>query len=113
NTTANIVEDGLQDVDVHRIETTTKVPSRCGIRNPSGAQGVQEDLVVATQFHVLQTGSLTQGVVGEIEHVIGFVKGSMKLQQFQMPVDGVDEAELASQGMQSTDAAVCHAPSAA
>jgi hypothetical protein len=45
--------------------------------------------------------------------VIGFVKGEMKLQQFQVPVDGVDEPKLASHHMHSADAAVGEAARAA
>ena len=47
-----------------------------GIRR---ALGIEKHFVVATQFHVLETSSFTTQV-GEIEYVIGFVKGQMDLE---------------------------------
>ena len=47
-----------------------------------------------------------RGVVGEVEDVIGLVVGQVDLEQVQAPVDGVDEAELAGQGVDGADAAV-------
>jgi hypothetical protein len=99
----------LQDVDVHASEPTTKVSRRRRVGNPPGAQGIQENFIIPAQFYVLQTGALTQRVVGEIENMIRLVKRSMKLKQIQMAVNGVDETDLPSQNMESTNTSVCDA----
>ena len=44
--------------------------------------------------------------------MVGFVVGQMELEQVQAAVDGVDEAELAGQGVDGADAAVADAAGA-
>ena len=61
------------------------------------AQGVEEDFVLAAQFHVLQAGAVAQSVVSEVEHMIGLVVRQVDFQQLQPPVDGVDQADLPGQ----------------
>jgi hypothetical protein len=56
-------------------------------------------------FQVLQAGAVTRGVVGEGQHVVGFVVGEMETEQAQVPVDGLDQADLPGQGMDGPDAA--------
>ena len=70
---ADVVEDVLQGVDVDAGEAAAEIAGRGGIGNAAGAEGVEEDFVVAAQFDVLQTSAVAQGVVGEVEDVIGFV----------------------------------------
>jgi hypothetical protein len=43
--------------------------------------------------------ALTQGVVGEVEHMIGLVIRQMNLEQVQAFVDGVHEPNLADEGV--------------
>jgi hypothetical protein len=52
------------------LETPAEVSGGGRIGDAAGAQGIEEDLVVATQFDVFQAGAIAQGVVGEIEDVI-------------------------------------------
>ena len=78
-------------------EAAAEVAGGGGIGDAACAQGVEEDLVVAAQFEVLQAGAVAQGVVGEVEDVVGLVIGQMDLEQVQAVVDGVDQAELAGQ----------------
>src|SRR5262249_28073998 len=96
---ADFVEDVLQGVDVGRGEAAAEVAGRGRVGDASGAQGIEKDGIVAAQLDVLQTGALTEGVVGDIEDMIGLVIGQVDLEQVQAPVEGVDQAELAGQGV--------------
>ena len=89
-----------------RREAAAEVAGGGGVGDAAGAQGVEEDLVVAAQFDVLEAGAVAQGVVGDVEDVVGLVVGQVELEQVQALVDGVDEAELAGQGVDGADAAV-------
>ena len=95
----------LQPADRRLVEAAAEVAGGGRVRNAAGAQGVEEDLVVAAEFQVLQTRAVAQGVVGEGQDVVGLVVGEMELEQVQAVVDGVDEADPACQGVQSADAA--------
>ena len=46
-----------------------------------------------------------RGVVGDVEHVVGFVIGQVDLQQMQALVDGVDQADRLRQQVDGADAA--------
>ena len=94
------------------IEAAAEVAGGGRVGDAAGAQGVEEDFVVAAQFEVLQAGAVAQGVVGEVEDVVGLVVGQVDLEQVQAVVDGVDEAELAGQGVDGADAAVADAAGA-
>ena len=54
----------------------------------------------------MQAGAVAQGVVGEVEHVIGLVIGQMNLEQVQLVIDGIDQADLAGQDVKGADAAM-------
>jgi len=97
---------------VLRREAPAEIAGRGRIGNAAGTQGVEEDLVVAAQFDVLQTGAVAQGVVSEVEDVIRLVVGQVDLEQVQVPVDGLGEPELAHQEMHGADAAVANAAAA-
>jgi hypothetical protein len=87
------------------VKRRQKSPAVVGSGRRRAPRGVEEDLVAAAEFQVLQTGAVAQGVVGEGQDVIGFVVGEVELQQVQAVVDGVDEAHVARQGVQGADAA--------
>lgn len=72
-------------------------------------QCVEIDLVVAAQFEILQTVAVAEGVVSQVEHVIGLVIRQMNLEQVQTPVNGVNQPELAGQQVKGSNAAVTHA----
>ena len=61
-------------------EAAAEVAGRGGIGNAARAEGIEVILVVATQFDVLQAGAVAQGVVGDVENVIGIVVGHVDLQ---------------------------------
>ena len=106
---AYVVEDVEQRVDILGLEASAEIASGGRIGNARGSEGVEEDLVLAAQFEILQTGAVAERVVGQVEDVVGFVIGKMKLEQMEPLVDGVDEAEPAGEEMDGTDAAVCDA----
>jgi hypothetical protein len=56
-------------------EAAAEVAGGGRVGDAAGAQGVEEDLVVAPQLDVLQAGPLAERVVGEVEDVVGFVEG--------------------------------------
>src|SRR5207249_1242170 len=93
NLATDVVEDVTQGRQVGGREAAAEIASGGGIGQAAGAQGIEEDLVLAAQVHVLQTGAFAQGVVGKVEDVIGLVVGQMQLQQVQPLVDGVGQSE--------------------
>ncbi len=97
----------LQGMDVAGIaEASTKVAGGGGVGDTASAERVEEGLVVAAQLDVLQTGTFAQGVVGNVEDVIGLVVGQMDLEQNQPAVNGLGKPEPLREGMNGTDAAV-------
>ena len=105
--------DVEQIADIGGRETSAEIAGGGRIGNSLGAESVEKDLVVAAEFDVLQAGAVAQGVVSEIENVIGFVIGKMDLEQVQALIDGVDEADPLGEQMKGPDAAVRDGPTAA
>jgi hypothetical protein len=66
----------------------------------------------APKFDVFQAGAVAQGIVGEVEDVIGLVVRQVDLEQVQAAVEGLGEAELAHQEVNGTNAPVADAPAA-
>src|SRR5215469_17019129 len=91
---ADVVENVEQDADVACAESPTEVSRGGRVGNTAGAQGVEENLVVAPQFDVLETGPFTEGVVGEVEDMVGLVEGKMDFEQVQPLIDGLDESNF-------------------
>src|SRR5205823_2927021 len=67
---------------------------------------VEIDFVITAQFEVLQARAVAQGVVGEVEDVIGLVIGEMQFEHVQLVVDGLDEADASRQQVDGADATV-------
>ena len=61
--------------------------------HPCRAQGVEEVDVVAAQLDVFEVAALAQGVVGEVEDVIGLVIGQMDFEQFEVLIDFFHQAQ--------------------
>jgi hypothetical protein len=93
-------------VHVAGAETPTEIAGGGRIGNASGAKSVEVDFILTPQFEILQASAVAQGVVGQVEDVIGFVVGQMDLEQVQLIVDGIDEADPSRQQMDGADAAV-------
>jgi hypothetical protein len=109
---ADVVDRVLQLAEGGLVEAAAEVAGGGRVGDTLGAQGVEEDLVLAAQFEVLQAGALAQGVVGEGQDVVGLMVGEVELEQVEVAVDGVDEADLARQGVKGTDAAAADAAGA-
>src|ERR1035438_10172263 len=103
--TARVVEGVDQSLHVGRREASAEVAGRGRVGYAAGAQGVQKVLVATAQFDVLQTSAVAQGVVGEVEHVIGFVVRQVQLEQVQASIDGVDQTDAPGQQVDGPDAA--------
>ena len=82
-----------------------KSPGGGGVGDALGAQGVEIDLVVAPQFEVLDPLAAGQEVVGDVQHVVGFVVGQMPLEQVEVVVDVADQPGPAGQQVDGADAA--------
>ncbi len=65
---------------MERIEATAEVAGRGRVGNAARAEGVEKRFVLAAQFEILQTRAAAQSVVGDGEHMIGFVIGQVEFQ---------------------------------
>ena len=68
-----LIEDVLEGLDVVGGEASAEVAGGGGVGDSVGAEGVEEDDVVASQFDVVEAGAVAQGVVGEVEDVVTLV----------------------------------------
>jgi len=107
---AGLVDRLQEAADVRLAEAAAEIAGRGRVGDALRAQGVEEDLVVATQFDVFQAGAVAQGVVGQVEHVIRLVVRTMDFQQMQPAVDALHKANLAGQLMHDADAAHADGP---
>src|SRR5262249_61167183 len=62
---ASVVDDVQQGFDTGAAETAAEVTSGSRIGEAAGTQSVEEVLILATQFEVLQAGGIAQGGVSE------------------------------------------------
>ena len=112
NAGADVVVDVLQGVDGIFVEASAEIACGGGIGNALSAQGIEEVDVIAAQFDVLDTVAVAQGVIGDIQDMIGFVIGEMNLEQMEALVDAIDEPDFLGEQMKSADAAVADAVNA-
>jgi predicted peroxiredoxin len=75
NLEPRIVDDIEQGVNVVACEASAEVACGSRVGDASCAQGLEEVLVVAAEFDVLEAGAVAEGVVGDVEDVIGLVVG--------------------------------------
>ena len=108
--TPGLIEDVLEGLDVVGGEAAAEVAGGGGVGDAVGAEGVEEDDVVASQFDVVEAGAVAQGVVGEVQDVVGLVVGEVELEQVESLVDGLGEAELADEQLDGADAAAGDGP---
>ena len=78
---ADIVEDVLQNVDMVGMKAPAEIASGSRIGDATSTKGVQEIDVIAAQLDVLQAIAVAHGVVGDIEHVIGFEVRSVNFEE--------------------------------
>ena len=99
-----MIEDVLEDLDIVGGEAAAEVAGGGGVGDAVGAEGVEEDDVVASQFDVVEAGAVTEGVVGEVEDVVTLVVGEVVLEQVESCVDGLGESEFLDEQMDGADA---------
>ena len=102
---AGDVEGVDQRLDVAVGEAPTEVAGGGRVGDATRAQGIEKVFVGAAEFDVLQTGAVAEGVVGEVEDVVGFVVGEVDFEQVEVAIDVVDESDASGQEMDGTDAA--------
>ena len=85
------------------LEPPAKISGGGRVGNPPGAQGVHIDFVVAAKFQVFQACAAGQHVVGDVQHVVGLVIRQMHLEQFQVAIEGLDQADEKDHLMNGAD----------
>jgi hypothetical protein len=99
-----LIEDILKGLDIVGGEASAEVAGGSGVGNSVGAQGVKEDDIVASQFHVVEAGAVAQRIVGEVQDVVTFMIGEVIFEQVETFVDGFGKAQLAYQKWDGADA---------
>ena len=101
---SRFVERFLQEFDPPLVEASAKVASSGGVGNPSRAERVEISLVVPQQLDVLQASAAGQQVVSDVEHMVRLVVRQMHFQQMKVPVNRIDQPDLASHQMHGPNA---------
>ena len=70
---SGLVEGLHEPLDVGLGEAAAEVPGGGGVGDASGAEGVEVDLVIASDFEVLDAAAAGQEVVGDVEDVVALV----------------------------------------
>ncbi len=102
---ADQIEDALEGLDIIGGEASAEVTGGGGIGDAVGAEGVEEDEVVATQLDVVEAGAIAEGVVGKVEDVIGLMIGEVVLEEVESFIDGLGQFEVLDQELDAADAA--------
>ena len=90
--------DGVhQGHDVGFGEAAAEVPFGGGVGEPLGVQGVEVNLVVASEFEVFDAFAAGEDVEGDVQDMVGFVIGEMPLEDMEVVVDVADQADPARQ----------------
>ena len=100
------VEGVLKSIDVGLGESSAEVAGGGGVGDAPRSQHVEEGIVVAAEVDVLQAGAVAERVVGDVEDVVGLVVGEMDFQEVKALVNGLGQAELVCEHVESPDAAV-------
>ena len=107
-----LVEDLHEPLDVGLGEASAEVAGGGGVGDACGPEGVEVDLVIAADFEVLDAAAAGQEVVGDVEDVVALEVGQVPLEQMEVLVDVVDQADLPGQEVDGPDAAGCDGPGA-
>src|SRR5436853_5000159 len=78
-----LVEGVHQPLDIGLGEAAAEVPGGGGIGDACGPEGVEVDLVVASDFEVLDATAAGQEVVGDVEDVVALVIRQGPLEQME------------------------------
>ena len=96
----------LQGDDRGWVKAPAEVPGGRRVRQALDPQAIEEHLVAAARLDVLQALPPAQGVVGDVQDVIGLVVGLVQLEQVERAVDLLGQVELADQLGDHADPAV-------
>ena len=80
--------------DIVLLKATGEVPAGGRVRNALGARPVEEGLIIAPQFDILQPHSVEQRVVGQIQHMVALMIRKVLLKQMQPGVDLLPQPSL-------------------
>lgn len=103
-----LVDDVHQPLDVISRETSTKVARGRRVRNRSGAERIEEWLVVAPQFDVVERPPTAHGVVGDVQDVVRLVIGLVYLEKLDCVIDALDKPRLHCDLVGCTNPTVSH-----
>ena len=98
----------MASIRVHDVglgEAAAEVPFGGGVGEPLGVQGVEVNLVVASELEVFDAFAAGEEVEGDVQDVVGFVIGEMPLEEVEVVVDVADQAGSAGQQEHGADAA--------
>ena len=96
--------------DIVLLKATGEVPAGGRVRNALGAQPIEEGLIIAPQFDILQPHSVEQRVVGQIQHMIALMIRKVLLKQMQPGVDLLPQPEFVDHQMDRADAPAVNRP---
>ena len=102
---AGTIEDVHQGLDVGWCEAPAKITFGRGVGNSLGAQGVEIDFVVATQFEMLDPLATGDDIESDVQDMVGFMVGQMTFEKVEIPIDSVDQADPLSQQENRADTA--------
>ena len=91
-------------------EAAAEVAGGRGVGQTAGPEGVEERFVVSAEVDVLQSGALAEGVVSEVEDVVGLAIRQVDLKHAEAVVDGLRQADPVDERMEDSDAAVDNGP---
>ena len=97
----------MASIQVHNVafgEAAAEIPFGGGVGEPLGAQGVEVNLVVASEFEVFDAFAAGEDVEGDVQDMVGFVIGEMPLEDMEVVVDVADQADPARQQVHGADA---------
>ena len=73
-------------------------------------EGVEEGLVLTTEFQILEASAITEGVVGNGQDVVGLVIRQVYLEQMKTFVDGLGQTDMVNKPVDDAYAAVNDGP---
>ena len=112
NSQASFVEGVHEPLDIGGSEATAEVASGGGVGDASGPEGIEVDLVIASDFEVLDAGAPGEEVVGEGKDVVTLEVGLMAFEEMEVVVEILNQAEFLSHEVDGSDATGGDGPSA-
>jgi hypothetical protein len=96
--------------DIGLFKATGEVSTGGRVGNALGAQTIEEGLIIASQFNILQPHSIQQRVVGQIQHMIALMVRKVLLKQMQPGVDLLPQPQFVDHQMDRADASAVNRP---